>query len=74
MKDKGRFWGEGRRWRSHSQVELLLPDWIKVAVNGLSPLPGLAHLDGDIRVAGSSLVLCLKPLCTNHWYGEEGVV
>lgn len=63
------FGGGTQKWRSHSQVELLLPHWIKVAVNGLGPLPGLAHLDGDIRVTGSSLVFCLKPLRTNHWCG-----
>lgn len=47
-------------------MELLLPNGIEVAVNGLGPLLGLAHLNGDIGIAGSCLVLCLKSLSTNH--------
>lgn len=45
--------------RQHSQVELLIPDWIKVAEDGLCPAFGLAHLDGDVRVTGASFVLGL---------------
>lgn len=46
-------------------MELLLPHGIEVAINGLGPLLGLAHLNGDVRIAGSRLVLRLKSLCTN---------
>lgn len=50
----------------NSQVKLLLPDWIEVAINSLGSLLGLAHLNGDIRITGSCLVLCLKSLGTNN--------
>lgn len=46
-------------------MELLLPHGIEVAVNGLGPLLGLAHLDGDVGIAGPGLVLGLKSLSTN---------
>ena len=45
--------------KEHSQVELLIPHWIEVAEDGLCPALGLAHLDGDVRVAGASFILGL---------------
>lgn len=47
-------------------MELLLPDRVEVAINGLGPLLGLAHLNSDIWITGSCLVLCLKSLGTNN--------
>ena len=60
-------------WFPHwySQVEVLLPDRVEVAVDGLGPLLGLAHLDRDVGVAGARLVLGLKALSTDHWRGER---
>lgn len=55
----------------HLQVELLLPDRIEVAINGLGSLLGLAHLNSDIWITGSCLVLCLESLGT-HDYREDG--
>lgn len=45
--------------RKHSQEELLIPDRVEVAEDGLGPAFGLAHLDGDVGVAGTSLVFGL---------------
>lgn len=42
-----------------SQIKCLLPDRVEVAVDGLGPLFGLSHLDGDIRVTGTSFILGL---------------
>ncbi len=53
------------------QVELLLPDRIEVAINGLGSLLSLAHLNSDIWITGSCLVLCLKSLGT-HNYRSDG--
>lgn len=52
------------------QVELLLPDRIEVAINGLGPLLGLAHLNSDVWIAGSRLVLCLKSLGANNYCND----
>lgn len=53
------------------QVELLLPHRIEVAINGLGPLLGLAHLNSDIRITGPCLVLCLKSLGTNNYCSDR---
>ena len=45
--------------REHSQVELLIPDRVEVAEDGLRPAFGFAHLDGDVRVAGARFILGL---------------
>lgn len=58
------------RYVGDLQVELLLPDRIEVAINGLGPLLGLAHLNSDIWIAGSCLVLCLKSLGTNNYRND----
>lgn len=47
-------------------MELLFPDRVQVSIDGLGPLLGLAHLNGNVRIAGSSLVLCLKSLSADH--------
>lgn len=52
-------------------MEFLLPDRIEVAVNGLGPLLGLPHLNSDIWITGSRLVLCLKSLCTNDYCNDR---
>lgn len=51
-----------RNGELHSQVVLFLPDWVQVSIDGLRPLLGLAHLDGDIRVTGARPVLGLETL------------
>lgn len=48
--------------RQHSQVELLVPHRVEVSEDGLRPALGLAHLDGDVRVAGARFVLGLQTL------------
>lgn len=48
------------------QAELLLPDRVQVAVDGLGSLLGLPHLDGDVRVAGAGPVLGLETLRTHN--------
>lgn len=56
----GIIWSErGQINREHSQVKLLIPDRVEVAEDGLRPAFGLAHLDGDVRVAGASFILGL---------------
>lgn len=45
--------------RQHSQVELLIPNRVEVAEDGLRPAFGFAHLDGDVRVAGAGFILGL---------------
>lgn len=45
--------------REHSQVELLIPDRVEVAKDGLRPAFGLSNLDGDVGVAGASFILGL---------------
>lgn len=50
---------------------LLVPDRIKVAINGLGSLLGFAHLNSDIWITGSGLVLCLKSLGTDN-YSNDG--
>ena len=52
---------------SDLQVVLLLPDRIEVSINGLGSFLGLSHLNCDVRIAGSRLVLRLKSLCTNNY-------
>lgn len=49
------------------QAELFLPDRVQVAIDGLCPLLGLSHLDGDIRVTGTCSVLGLETLSTHNW-------
>ena len=53
------------------QVVLLFPDRIEVSIDSLGSLLGLSHLNGNIWIAGSCLVLCLKTLGTKD-YREEG--
>ena len=53
--------------REHSQVELLIPDRVEVAKDGLGPALGLAHLDSDVRVTGAGFILGLQPLRTHDW-------
>lgn len=55
----------------HSQVERLLPHWVEVAVDGLRPLFGFAHLDGDVGITGAGFVLGLEPLSAQHWEEEK---
>lgn len=43
----------------HSQVELLVPHWVEVSKDGLGPSFGLSHLDRDVGITGTSLVLGL---------------
>lgn len=47
-------------------MEILLPDWVEIAVNSFSPFFCLSNLDSDIRVAGTRLILCLQALGTNN--------
>lgn len=54
----------------HSQVKRLLPDRVEVSVDGLCPLFGFAHLDGDVGITGAGFVFGLKALSAQHW--EEG--
>lgn len=54
-------------FRQDSQIECLLPDRVKVAVDGFSSLFGLSHLDGDIWITGASFILGLETLSTQHW-------
>ena len=56
----GIIWSYGGKInRKHSQIELLIPDRVEVAENGLCPSLRLAHLDGDIWVAGAGFILGL---------------
>lgn len=59
-------WGTGGLAR-HLQMEVLLPHGIQVPIDGFRPFLGLPDLDGDIRVTGPCLVLCLQTLGTDHW-------
>lgn len=47
------------------QAELFLPDRVQVAIDGLCPLLGLSHLDGDVGVTGTCSVLGLEALRTH---------
>lgn len=55
------------------QMEILLPDWVQVAVDSFSPFFCLSNLDSDIRVTGTRLILCLQALgtndCSTTWHG-----
>lgn len=53
------------------QAELFLPDRVQVAVDGLCPFLGLSHLDGDIRVTGTSSVLGLETLSAHNWQNTQ---
>lgn len=55
----------------HSQVKCLLPDRVEVAIDGLCPLFGFAHLDSDIRITGAGFILGLQTLSTQHWEKVE---
>ena len=57
--------------REHSQVELLVPDRVEVAEDGLRPALGLPHLDSDIRVAGAGFILGLQALRTPDWKEDK---
>lgn len=48
------------------QMEILLPDWVEIAVDSFSPFFCLSNLDSDIGVTGTRLILCLQALGTNH--------
>lgn len=48
------------------QAELFLPDRVQVAIDGLCPFLGLSHLDGDVRVTGTSSVLGLETLSAHN--------
>lgn len=48
------------------QAELFLPDRVQVAIDGLGPFLGLSHLDGDVRITGTSSVLGLETLCAHN--------
>lgn len=50
---------EKKRIGKHSQVELLVPHRVEVAKDGLGPPFGLPHLDRDVGITGTSLVLGL---------------
>lgn len=48
----------------HLQIEGLIPDRIEVAVDGLGPLLGFAHLHCYIGITGASFILGLQALGT----------
>lgn len=48
------------------QMEILLPDWVEIAVDSFSPFFCLSNLNSDIRVTGTCLILCLQALGTDH--------
>lgn len=48
------------------QVKLFLPDRVQVAVDGLCPFFSLSHLDGDVRVTGTSSILGLETLSAHN--------
>lgn len=50
---------------------LLLPDGVEVAIDGLGPLLGLAHLHSDVGVTGARLVFGLQSLGTHNCRGEK---
>lgn len=50
----------------HLQIEGLIPDRIEVAVDGLGPLLGFAHLHCYIGIAGASFILGLQALGTQN--------
>lgn len=53
------------------QAELFLPDRVQVAIDGLCPFLGLSHLDGDVRVTGTSSVLGLETLSAHNWQNTQ---
>lgn len=61
----------GQIKREHSQVELLIPDRVEVAEDGLRPALGLSHLDGDVGVAGAGFILGLQALRTHDWREDK---
>lgn len=48
------------------QMEILLPDWVEIAVDSFSPFFCLSNLNSDIGVTGTCLILCLQALGTDH--------
>lgn len=50
----------------YSQMEVLVPHRIQIAIDSLSSLFGLPDLDGDIGVTGACFVLRLETLGTQN--------
>lgn len=55
----------GRGTGVNLQMEILLPDWVEIAIDSFSPFLCFPNLDSDIRVTGTRLILCLQALGTN---------